>query len=122
GEVTRDARGLLDERGEVHVQRKRERLFERAEEVVVVVGNDELRIEAPEEALDVALGEAAPGDAGEEGVDAAARDLVVDQVAAPLVIEDLAADLDADAEDLAAAEAARAEMLGVLARDLVVVG
>ena len=45
---------------------------ERPEEVVVVVGDDHRGVERPQDALPVIVGEAAPGDAGEEHVDAAA--------------------------------------------------
>ena len=55
--------------------------------IVVVGGDDHLGVEAREDPPPVVLGEAAAGDAGEEDVDAALADRLVDQVGAALVVE-----------------------------------
>lgn len=63
------------------------------------------------------MSKAAPGDAGEEDVDLVA-DLIVDEIAAPLMIEANTAHLDKDAEGLSAAVSMRRHRLEMLARDL----
>ena len=60
-------------------------------------------LEAGEDPPPVVVGEAAAGDAGEEDVDVALAQRVVDQVGAALVVEAHAGDGDRDAPDLAAA-------------------
>ena len=86
-DVGADRADLLGQLGELDVGDELQRLAQRAEEVVVVGGDDDPRVEAGEDALPVVVGEAAAGDAGEEDVDAALADRVVDQVGAALVVE-----------------------------------
>src|SRR5215510_14597001 len=79
-EVARHRAHLVGEAGEVDVHREAHRLIERAEEVVVVGRHHDARLEAPEDAIEVARREAAPRDAAQEDVDAAVADGVIDEI------------------------------------------
>ena len=89
--VAADGADLLGERRELNVGDELHFAPERAEEVVVVGGDDDLGVEQGEDPPPVVLGEVAAGDAGEEDVDAALAHRVVDQVGAALVVEAKAA-------------------------------
>ena len=82
------------------------------------MGHDDARFEAGEQSLPVPRGEPAPGDPGEQIVDASVADLVVDEVARALVVEANAGDGDVDAPDLPAFVGARRQVIGVLAGQL----
>ena len=88
--VGADRGDLFRQLGELRVGDELQLRPERAEEVVVVGGDDEPRVEPGEDPPPVVLGEAAAGDAGEEDVDVALADRLVDQVGAALVVEDRA--------------------------------
>src|SRR5581483_8101145 len=102
GDLTADGGDLIRHVREVHVRCQAELGVQRPEEIVVVGWDDRARLKRPDHPLPVALGEPATGDAGEEDVDRLVADRVVDQVAAALVIEARARDLNPDAVDVAA--------------------
>src|SRR5260370_35586735 len=83
---------------------------------------DEARVERGKDPLPVVAGEAAPGDAGEEYVDAALADRLVEEVGAALVVEAHPGHLDRDAPDLSAAVGAWRERVEVLAGGVAGVG
>ena len=85
-------------------------------------GDDGAGVEPGQDPLPVVVGEAAAGDAGEEDVDVALADRLVDQVGAALVVEADPGDRDRDAPDLAAAVGAGGERVEVLAGQFAVVG
>ncbi len=78
-DLAADRADLLWQLGELDVGDELHLVAERPEEVVVVGGDDDARVEAGEDALPVVAGEAAAGDPGEEDVDAALADRVVDR-------------------------------------------
>ncbi len=121
-DLAADGADLLRQLGELTSVTNSSVLAERAEEVVVVGGDDGARVEPGQDPPPVVVGEAAAGDAGEEDVDPALADRLVDQVGAALVVEAQAGDGDRDAPDLAAAVGAGGERVEVLAGQFAVVG
>ena len=121
-DVAADGADLVRQLGELDVGDELQVLAERAEEVVVVGGDDGARVEPGQDPLPVVVGEAAAGDAGEEDVDVALADRLVDEVGAALVVEAQPGDGDRDAPDLAAAVGAGGERVEVLAGQFAVVG
>src|SRR3954454_985289 len=102
-DLAADRADLARQLGELDVGNELEVLAEWAEEVVVVGRDHRSRVELGQDPPPVVVGEAAAGDAGEEDVDVALADRLVDEVGAALVVEADAGDGDRDAPDLAAA-------------------
>src|SRR5919107_2814365 len=93
---------------------------QRREEVVVVRGDDEARVETGQDPFPVAGRDAAPGDPGEEDVHRLVGQLVVVEVRAALVVEAHARDVDADPPHRTAPVRARCEPVEVVAGQLAV--
>src|SRR4051794_171002 len=119
-DVTRDRRQLAGDLGQPHALHEAQAAPQRREEVVVVRGDDEARVEARQDPLPVAGRDAAPGDAGEEDVHRLVAQRVVVEVGAALVVEARAGDVDADPPHGAAAVRARREPVEVVAGQLAV--
>ena len=80
-----------------------------------MVGDDDLGVQAPQDPRPVVVGEAASRDPGEEDVDAAGGNLIVDQVRAALVIERRSGDFDVQSVNGSGSVGRWAEVVEVIA-------
>lgn len=99
-DVAADGADLVRERGELDVGDELQALAERAEEIVVVGRDDRSRVQLGQDPSPVVVAEAVAGDAGEEDVDVALAQRLVEEVGAALVVEAQPGDGDRDAPDL----------------------
>src|ERR1700733_14835671 len=121
-EVAAHRGDLVGNSGEVDVRGEPHRGVDGTEEVVEVAGDDRAWLQSGQDSRPVVVCEAAPGDAGEEHVDAAVVKCVVDEVRAALVVEGRSRDLDVDTPHLTALVGGWREGVEMLAGKLAVKG